>query len=200
MSGSNVAPKQSPADGSGVWRVLLASDDNSYLEQLARLCRADGMHVEVIANEEEQKDAASNRSIEAAKVCGAGCVTSLLNMVQRFATSDRLILSSKSNLGGYLLSSWGAFNQLMPTFTDLDAAVRWNALPRRYFCELPWGSRHGLCTTSQSTCDVPQNAQRTYCKGKAGAAKVGAAEAGGGGGKAKGKGAGASGRLRRGKL
>ena len=107
-------------------------------------------------------------------------------MVQRFGTADRLILSTKSNLGGYLLSSWGAFNKILPTFTDLDAAMRWNALPLRYFCELPWGSRHGLCTTSQSTCDVPQNAQRTYCKGKAGAA----AKAGGGEGKAKGKGKG----------
>lgn len=182
------------------WRVLLASDDNAYLDRLAALGRAAGMHVEVVGNDAERFDA-QNRSMEAAKVCGATCVASLLEMTQRFARANALMLSTKSNLGGFLLSYWGAANptRKLRGLVDLDGALRREALPRRYFCELQWGSRHGLCASGQTMCDNPRNAHTTFCKaGKtSGHAKAGGAGPGKTAGKNKGKGAGASPHKRR---
>ena len=150
------------------WRVLLASDDNAYLSRLAALSRAAGLVVEVAANEAERFDD-KNHSMEAAKVCDGSCISSLLGTVERFAHADRLILSTKSNLGGYILTWWGASNptgRLDKGFIDLDGAMRREALPRKYFCELTWGSRHGLCLSGQTTCEVPQLAQRSFCRDK----------------------------------
>ena len=182
------ASGSAPANGSAGKgkRVLLASDDNAYLAKLAALCREAGMAVDIVENRAEQFDA-SNRSIEAAKVCDGTCVTALLEMVTRFGRADGLMVSSKSNLGGFLISAWGALNPnpargmaIVPGLVDLDGALRREAMPRRYFCELPWGSRHGLCFSAQSTCDVPRNAQSSLCRGKtAGGAKAGGAKAGG---------------------
>lgn len=150
-------------------RVLLASDDNAYLRQLATLGRAAGISMVLLENPDAQHDGVTNRSLEAAKVCGASCVANALGILTPFARAERLILSSKSNLGGYLLSWWGAANAGQPApgaLFDLDHALRKEALPRRYFCDLPWGSRRGLCAPGQNACDMPQFATRSFCKGK----------------------------------
>ena len=190
----------SAAAGGGKPRVLLASDDNDYLDRLAGLSYAAGLSVFLIPNPDARLEAGTNRSLEAAKVCGGACVANALSVLDAFARADRLMLSSKSNLGGYILSWWGAANpsKLAPdALFDLDKALRRETLPRRYFCELPWGSRHGLCASGQSACDMPQFAGRSFCaakgaaKGAAGATKGAAAKGAGRGAGGKGKGSGA---------
>ena len=172
-------------------RVLLASDDNAYLKQLAALGRAAGLEIVLLENPDAQVDGATNRSLEAAKVCGPECAEHALGMLSPFANSDRLVLSSKSNLGGYLLSWWGAANagQAAPrALFDLDHVLRREALPRRYFCDLPWGTRRGLCAAGQSACDMPQFAARSFCRAQQQAASSGKGKGKGAGGGAKGKG------------
>ena len=133
------------------------------------------MHI--LPNPDAVLEGAANRSAEAAKVCGARCVVNLLGMLGPFGRADRLMLSSKSNLGGYLLSWWAAANRpghaadslgraVPDAFFDLDRVLRKEALPRRYFCELPWGSRRGLCASGQGACDMPQFAPRSFCRGQ----------------------------------
>ena len=146
--------------------VLLASDDNNYLHRLASLARRASLRVVLLGNKYEAFDA-SNQSMESAKVCSSACVPPLLGMLDPFGRADRLILSSKSNLGGYLLSWWAAANagRTAPVaFHDLDNVLRAESLPRRYFCELHWGTRRGLCSSDQSACDLKRNLQSKDCQ------------------------------------
>lgn len=87
-------------------------------------------------------------------------------MVEQFGRAKRLMLSSKSNLGGFLLSWWFAANADAPaSFVDLDHAVTEQALTRshKYFCDLPWGSRRGMCKANQTACDLAAFAKRNFC-------------------------------------
>jgi len=148
-------------------RVLLASDDNEYLERIAALARGAGLDTVTFGNSHEQLDD-RNRSMEAARVCGAECLPELLSMLSPFGRADRLMLSTKSNVGVFLLSWWSAANggRAAPTAVcDLDGILHQESLPSRYFCELQWGIRHGMCSGPQSTCDLPQMAKRTFCGG-----------------------------------
>ena len=130
-----------------------------------------------------------------------------------------LMLSTKSNLGSFLLSWWFAANTArgrsgsapgggteatataaggdddpMPRLVDLDHAVTsTNTFSKqgRYFCSLPWGSRCGLCKGNQTSCELAAFAQRSFC---APAGAKADAKAGGGKGRgAKGKGGGGGG-------
>ena len=169
-SESSAAATSATRDGEGTKRgkrpiVLVASDDNAYLHQLATLARGAGLRVVLLPNTHEAFDAV-NHSVESAKVCNSECVPPLLGMLAPFARAERLILSSKSNLGGYLLSWWAAANKGRTAplaFHDLDHALRTEALPRRYFCELPWGTRRGLCSSGQSACDLKRNLESNFC-------------------------------------
>ena len=79
-------------------------------------------------------------------------------------------MSSKSNLGSFLLSWWFAANEgAAPTaIFDLDGVVSEAAIFRqhRYFCELPWGSRRGMCKGNQTACELPAFRERNFCVAK----------------------------------
>ena len=155
--------KLAPPNGT----VLVASDDDAFSRRVAARLRLAGYAVLRDGNEQERFDA-TNRSVEAALVCDASCVAPLLSLVQRFARARALMVSSKSNLGSFLLSSWFAANgDAMPTLVDLDGVVTESAIAHqhRYFCELPWGSRRGLCRSNQTACDLPHMVQRAFCRG-----------------------------------
>lgn len=146
------SPDAAPSSSSGATarpKVLLASDDNAYLTRLRDAVQVAGMDAEVVWNGKEAFDENNaNRSLEAAKVCSAACVPELLATLPRFANAQRLMVSSKSNFGGFLLSSWGAANEgRVPLFFDLDNVLRREAMPRRYFCDLPW-----VCTLPYRIC------------------------------------------------
>ena len=157
-------------------RVLLASDDNTFSAETEKKLRTRGFAVDVLSNDAEAFDS-RNRSIEAAKVCGSACVAPLIEMARRFSQASQLLLSSKSNLGGFLLSSWGAAHSdgmssvgglLKVAVYDLDRMLKPNELPEKYFCELEWGSRHGMCRPAESACDQTQFRERNFCKGSGG--------------------------------
>ena len=155
----NVAPNGS---------VLIASDDDAFTQEVAHRLRALG-YLALRQGNEQQRFDAQNRSIEAAQVCDATCVLPLLALKQLFSHSRRLMLSTKSNLGSHLLSSWAAANgDAAPALVDLDGSIRAGGIHvgpgGRYFCELPWGSRRGLCKATEKTCDLPHMAHRTFCK------------------------------------
>ena len=144
-----------PADGdagdeaSGVKRrVLLASDDNAFAQEVAAALEALlGVSVHRLHNELEV-----SRTQEAASVCNASCVPPLLTMVQGFARSRRLMLNTKSNVGAFLLTYWPAANgDRMPPVFDMDRMVSSRDLaPDRSLCNLPYGSRRGFCSGGPS--------------------------------------------------
>lgn len=65
------------------------------------------------------------------------------------------MLSSRSNVGVFLLSWWGAAHggALPSSYFDLDRDTTWWRMPWRYFCSLAAGSRGGSC--GQGTFDPP---------------------------------------------
>ena len=82
----------------------------------------------------------------------------------------RLLVSSRSNLGGWLVSAWGGANHdgagrgggAVPPVFDMEeanltriTAARLAPPDGRYFCDLAWGSRKGLCRSNESVCDLP---------------------------------------------
>ena len=65
----------------------------------------------------------------------------------------RAVVLSKSNMGSYMLTQWGALNHatLGPPLVDMDAKVhKGQLLKGRHFCSLSWGSRHGMCESNQT--------------------------------------------------
>ena len=146
--------------------VLIASDDDAFSKSVAERLEGNGYTALRHGNDHQTFDA-QNKSVEAALVCDASCVTPLLSLMQQFTRARTIILSTKSNLGSFLLSYWfAANNDETPGFVDLDKVVTSTATfsrQGRYFCVLPWGSRRGLCKSNQTTCDLPGFAQRAFC-------------------------------------
>ena len=135
--------------------VLIASDDDAFTrevnEQLSRLG-----YVSLRLGNDHQRFDTHNKSIEAARVCDATCVMPLLALNQAFARARMLMVSTRSNVGSHLLSCWGAANaDAVPRFVDLDggrsniSALMTNG---KYFCDLAYGSRCGMCNSSE--CEV----------------------------------------------
>ena len=89
-------------------------------------------------------------------------VPHLTSLPHRFAASSSLLINSKSNMGGFLLSFWFAANDdRRPHFVDMDEAVDDATLDsNRYFCKLQWGSRAvisaALCPSGISECTAQQ--------------------------------------------
>ena len=154
-----------PANGT----VLIASDDDAFSSAVTRRLGPLGYTVLRHRNDHEHLDA-QNRSAEAALACDASCVPPLLSLVQLVARARRVVMSSKSNLGSFLLSWWFAANEgAAPTaIFDLDGVVSEAAIFRqhRYFCELPWGSRRGMCKGNQTACELPAFRERNFCVAK----------------------------------
>ena len=183
--------------------ILVASDDDAFSRSVARALEDAGHTAIRLGNDHEAFDA-QNRSVEAALVCTTACVPPLLSLVSHFSRARTLMLSTKSNLGSFLLSWWFAANvqdanvlDAMPGFVDLDHVVTSTSTfskQRKYFCELQWGSRRGLCKSNQSTCELAAFTQRSFCA-PAGSKAGGGAKGGGGGAKGKGKGTGKPKRL-----
>ena len=183
--------------------ILVASDDDAFSRSVARALEGAG-HTAIRLGNDHQTFDAQNRSVEAARVCTAACVPPLISLVAHFSRARTLMLSTKSNLGSFLLSWWFAANvqdanvlDAMPGFVDLDHVVTSTSTfskQRKYFCELQWGSRRGLCKSNQSTCELAAFAQRSFCA-PAGSKAGGGAKGGGGGAKGKGKGTGKPKRL-----
>ena len=87
-----------------------------------------------------------------------------------FGRSDAIIVSTKSNMGSFLLTWWGAANgdasargsthaaagasgcDVAPPLVDMDAKVKTLQINsrRKFFCALNWGSRHGMCESNRT--------------------------------------------------
>lgn len=132
------------AAASSTRAMLLASDDNAFAMRVAERLVAVGMRVERADN---GHDAGSMSPFD---VCDESCIPPLLDLADGFARSSALMLSTKSNMGGFLLSWWAAANDgRVPPLLDMDAKVKAAQLHRgRYFCALQWGARRGMCESN----------------------------------------------------
>lgn len=130
-------------------RVLIATDDAAFGEALSkRLVATAGAVVTRLGGTAPNDASSAPTNVSASSLCGAACVPALLELVDGFVRARSLVVSLGSNLGGFLLTAWAAHNHdATPPFLDVDGRVlhRHVAQRRLYFCELQWGSRHGLC-------------------------------------------------------
>ncbi len=153
--------------------VLLASDDNAFASRVERLLLAQGVRVERPPNDHDHGTAAPSDACDDSCIpnirllrtqalktarpplacrCDDSCIPPLLALVDGFARADALMLSTKSNMGSYLLSWWAAANaDRPPPLLDTDGKAKQGQLQRgRYFCSLAWGSRHGMCESNRT--------------------------------------------------
>ena len=147
--------------------VLIASDDDAFTKMVCARLQSLGYNALRQGNENQRFDG-KNHSVEAAQVCDGTCVPPLLSLVRLFSRAKFLAISSRSNIGSFLLSWWSAANgDAIPSFVDLDNGITPDTLASqgRYFCSLPWGSRRGLCRGKQMMCDLPHLASRSFCGG-----------------------------------
>ncbi|KAL1506941.1 hypothetical protein AB1Y20_007805 [Prymnesium parvum] len=133
-------------------RVLLASDDNAFASRLemelasqlgAKVTWLQAAHLKSLP-ESQAGAAAAHWSSDP---CDERCVPPLLELVDGFSRAARLMVNTRSNVGTFLLTWWPAANRgRMPYFVDMDGSVAPGSLtPNRVWCDLPYGSRHGLC-------------------------------------------------------
>ena len=147
------------------WRILLASDDEGFAQRLTQRLEL-SQNVQVLRLSSDSHDASSRSSAsEAGAVCDSSCLRTPLELAAHFALSDRLMLSSMSNMGVYMLAWWAAANNdSIPILFDLDGRVTEQKLRNgQFFCSLAWGAKHGLCSASQSACSLPWNLHREFC-------------------------------------
>ena len=137
------------AAASGRPVVLLASDDNSFAMEMEASLRRQLPHIDVVRPTNEH-DAGPRAPFF---TCTAACIPPLQRLAADFASSRAMMISSKSNMGSFMLSYWGAANHdAVPTFIDMDGKVQRGQLLRgRHFCALSWGSRRGMCDTNRTT-------------------------------------------------
>ena len=128
--------------------VLLASDDNAFALSSARLLRAAQPQVDVV----RPPNAFDKGTTAPFDACSASCIGPLQQLYTAFAHTHSLLLSSKSNMGAFFLSYWGAANgEQCPSFIDMEAKTHLAQLKRgRHFCALAWGSRHGMCESNRT--------------------------------------------------
>ena len=150
--------------------VLIASDDGPFASEFAQRLRrgAPGVRVEVQAT-----------NLSSHHQCDASCIPPLQALVVSFSRAGRLLVSLRSNMGGYLLASWSGLNgrSTPPPFVDLDGRVKDDALGDRYFCSLRWGSRAGLCAPGErfdrmASCTAQASPKVVECCANATAARV----------------------------
>jgi hypothetical protein len=151
--------------------ILVASDDNHFCGEVVGKLREYGHTALTMANDKERLDD-QNRSLEAAAVCDASCIPPLIALIEAYKHASTLLLSTRSNIGSHLLASWAAANaDAVPKLVDLDAGLKSSirAGPGgRFFCDLAWGSRRGMCKVSETTCDLPSMTKRSFCSAKEG--------------------------------
>ena len=132
--------------------VLLASDDNKFAAKLeARLRSTLSVEVERLRNDHDKGTAAPGDA------CDETCIPSLQELADSFAHASSLMISTKSNMGSFLLTWWGASNGGgAPLLVDMDAKVTKGQFQKgKHFCALAWGSRHGMCESNRTTVSRP---------------------------------------------
>lgn len=136
-------------------RVLLASDDNRFAASLKQRleeelgCTVTWLEATHLNNLADKTARAVGEGVGgghwSSDPCDARCVPPLLELIQGFSHSARLMLNTRSNVGTFLLTWWPAANfDAMPTYLDMDGAPA-PISPNRIWCDLPYGSRHGTC-------------------------------------------------------
>lgn len=91
----------SVASGGAGRRILLASDDNAFAKQVeAALRRRLGVEVDRPLNEH---DAGVTAPFDA---CDATCIPPLQSLMAAFGHSSQLMVSSKSNMGSFMITYW----------------------------------------------------------------------------------------------
>lgn len=164
-SALRLLPSASVRRGDGATRLLLGSDDASFAQSLTRrLQRSD--HIEVLRLESDTRDASRRDSgANVATWFGSASLRTPLELAAHFAASDRVMLSSMSNMGVFMLTWWAAANNdTFPVLLDLEGRVTTPKLQKGfYFCSMPWGAKHGLCKGSQTACSLSWNARRQFC-------------------------------------
>jgi hypothetical protein len=64
-------------------------------------------------------------SLGPGRACDAGCIRPLQRLAAAFASASALMVSSKSNMGSFLLSYWPAANgDAVPPLVDMDGKVK----------------------------------------------------------------------------
>lgn len=133
--------------------VLISSDDRKFAVRVVELLQQRNVSTELLT--ETRVKSPSTIALPSVSECTAACVPPLLELVNRFSQASALLVSTKSNMGGFLLTSYSALNNDKPprAVVDMDGALhhswKWSAsdalLPRSYFCALAWGPRYGFC-------------------------------------------------------
>ena len=159
LAAGHAAGSQARADAAGIIsrrgrrhhrtpRIFLASDDNAFAASLASALVA-SLGAEVVRPTafEPSTNHSHSGSHWSYMGCDESCVPPLIELVDAFARSDHLILSTKSNIGAFLLAWWPAANgDRMANFTDMDGGLKPTDLTaERTMCALTWGSRRGVC-------------------------------------------------------
>ena len=94
-------------------RVIVATSGrrNAFVDQLVRRLVRAGLHVDSLNNFSLHGDwSAARGPLTYDWKCGAACLESAVDLAGQFATSERLLLSSASGMGRFLLAWWGAAN------------------------------------------------------------------------------------------
>lgn len=125
--------------------VLLASDDNAFASRVASSL---GPSVDIDRPSNEH-DAGTTAPFDA---CDASCIPPLQALADGFGRADALLLSSKSNMGSFLMTWWGAANgDALPNVVDMDGKLHRGQMAKgKYFCCLAWGSRRGVCEANRT--------------------------------------------------
>ena len=142
--------------------VFIASDDHQFALALAQRLRHSWPALRV-----DVEPAPRSTTHQA---CSSACVAPLLQTIERFVHASALVVSLRSNMGGFILSSWSAANaDGVPPFVDVDGRVRPKHLAAgaRYFCALNWGSRAGLCQAGErfsyeAACAAPRQTSMAH--------------------------------------
>ena len=105
-------------------RVIVATSGrrNAFVDQLVRRLVRAGLHVDSLNNFSLHGDwSAARGPLTYDWKCGAACLESAVDLAGQFATSERLLLSSASGMGRFLLAWWGAANgNGTPLFVDFE--------------------------------------------------------------------------------
>lgn len=134
--------------------VLVASDDAAFAAGLKTALGRLDVSAELGGAHGASRQLPSGQG-QGSTQCDESCVWPLQDLVEGFSRASALVLSLGSNVGGFMLTAWGARNgDAVPLFVDVDGRVRREDLGdrgARYFCRLEFGARSGLCEAGPDT-------------------------------------------------
>jgi hypothetical protein len=147
-SSSSSSSSSSAAHAHTPSTILLASDDNAFALLCERMLVTSLPQIQIV----RPPNAFDKGTAAPFDACSAECIRPLQQLMAAFARSRSLLLSTRSNMGAYFLTHWGAANhEAYPSFIDMEGKTHFaQLLHGRGFCALGWGSRHGMCESNRT--------------------------------------------------